>query len=58
MSRFDPRIGHAERPCNEAYRDGQAGDWICTLPAGHDGEHVASDGLRIMATWTRPRANR
>lgn len=44
------RIAHAEHPCYAMTDDLR---WTCTLPVGHDGEHVASDGMRVMVTWPR-----
>lgn len=29
------------------------GDWICTLPSGHDGDHAAVDGLPDPHRWPR-----
>ena len=40
--------------CNQtAFRDDYSGKWrSCTRPKGHDGEHVACDGLNHnLARW-------
>jgi hypothetical protein len=28
--------------------------WLCTLPAGHCGAHIAGDGHTAVAVWTAP----
>lgn len=31
-----------------------ADSYVCTLPFGHDGDHVATAGHKVIATWPQP----
>jgi hypothetical protein len=45
------RGGHRGPPCRDVVSC-PGGEWLCTLPAGHFGAHVAGDGHTAVAVWT------
>lgn len=61
MSLLDLRVYFMRnaKPCRDEQRapgmhPAQLG-WLCTLPAGHDGKHIAHDiDGTLIATWSAP----
>jgi hypothetical protein len=54
----DPSGAGGDRPRDGVCRaqhpatgPGWSGSWICTWSPGHEGEHVAGDGLTVLAVW-------
>lgn len=43
-------LGTGERYCGQFNASGR---WTCTMDRGHDGDHVAGDGTRVLDIWAQ-----